>query len=139
MQCGGLLIFVVFSLLMSFACSKARPEDQAAKAALEFYQLLLEGKTPDFLSGKSLADTLPAGRRLQQTLAHEQYLKDITVKHGGLCGVALSANPPRYDSIAATEPSDRLVYAFLLLSFNDSTQEEISVPMVLVNGEWKMK
>ena len=106
---------------------------------MEFYKQLLEGNTADFLSGKALIDSLPEGRSRQQTLAHEQYLKDITAKHGGLCGVALSANTPRFDSIAAAAPSDRFVYAFLLLSFNDSTQEEISVPMVLVNGEWKMK
>ena len=32
-----------------------------------------------------------------------------------------------------------VVYAFLLLSYGDSTQEEITVPMVNVDGDWKMK
>ena len=49
-----------------------------------------------------------------------------------------------YDSLPADYRQQllkalHLVYAFLLLSYNDSTQEEITVPMVEVNGEWKIK
>ena len=54
-------------------------------------------------------------------------------QHGGLQSVAISSNVGRSDSTL------RLTYAFLLLSFRDSTQEEISVPMVERNGEWLMK
>ena len=132
--------FIGFISLMGFmSCKHATPEEQATEAALNIYQQLLEGNTAEFLNGKALVDSLPAGRNRQQTLAYEQYVNDISKKHGGLQGVTRSTNAARYDSIAAAAPFDHFVHVFLLLSFNDSTQEEITVPMVLVNGEWKMK
>ena len=60
-------------------------------------------------------------------------MADMVSKHGGLTDVAVSPNIGRRDT------SIHVTYAFLLLSFRDSTQEEIAVPMVEVDGEWRMK
>ena len=136
---GSIVLSVICYLSFSVACSRMSPEEQATEAALNIYQQLLEGDTAAFLNGKALIDSLPAGRSRQQALAFGQYVKDIAQQHGGLQGVTRSSNAARYDTIAAAAPFDHFVHVFLLLSFNDSTQEEITVPMVFVNDEWKMK
>ena len=94
---------------------------------------MLEGFPDGFLEGKAGYDSLPADYRQQLMKANEQYLQDIQQHHEGLHAVAISPNVGRRDSTL------HLVYAFLLLSYNDSTQEEITVPMVEVDGKWKMR
>ena len=120
--------------LMGFvSCGETSPEQQAAEAAQTYYNRLLEGFPDGFLEGKAGYDRLPADYRQQLVKANEQYMQDMQQHHEGLHAVAVSPNVGRCDSTL------HLVYAFLLLSYNDSTQEEITVPMVEVNGEWKMK
>ena len=65
--------------------------------------------------------------------ATQLYVDDIQRRHGGLQGVSVSPNVGRRDSTL------HLTYAFLMLSYNDSTQEEITVPMVDIDGRWCMK
>jgi hypothetical protein len=114
-------------------CSGSSSEQQAAEAAQGYYQRLLDGYPDGFLAGKAAYDQLPADYRDQLVKANEQYLKDIQQKHNGLRSVVVSPNVGRKDSTL------HVVYAFLLLSYGDSTEEEVTVPMVQVDGEWKMK
>ena len=51
----------------------------------------------------------------------------------GLSAVEISPNVGRQDTTL------HLIYAFLLLCYGDSTQEEITVPMVHHDGRWLMK
>ena len=60
-------------------------------------------------------------------------MEDMKQKHNGLRAVAVSPN------VGRTDTTLHVVYTFLLLSYGDSTQEEVTVPMVQVDGEWKMK
>ena len=127
-------VAIVFSVVMVMACSQSQtPEQQAAEAALSYYNRLLEVYPDGFMAGKVNFDSLPSDYRRQLVKATEQYVADMESQHGGLQSVAISSNVGRSDSTL------RLTYAFLLLSFRDSTQEEISVPMVERNGEWLMK
>ena len=131
-----LLAFSALLLALScwLSCSeKQSPEQQAAEAAQSFYQRLLDGYPDGFLAGRAVYDQLPADYREQLVKANEQYVKDMQEKHAGLRSVTISPNVGRADSTL------HVVYAFLLLSYGDTTQEEITVPMVLVDGEWKMK
>lgn len=119
---------------MAFAaCSKDSPEQQAVRAAVSYYERLAAGAPADFFAGKAGADTLPADYRQQLLEACRRYSADMEHKHGGLRAVAASSNASRRDT------SLGVVYAFLLLSFGDSTQEEITVPMVEYDGRWMMK
>lgn len=120
-------------LLALSACSKATPEEQAAKAAKAYYDRLVEGSPIDFLEGKADIDDLPVDFCEQLVTAHQKYIADVKRKHGGIREVRISPNVGRRDSIL------QLTYAFLMLCFGDSTQEEIVVPMVEVDGEWKMR
>ena len=126
------------ALLLTLNCwvscsEKQSPEQQAAEAAQSFYQRLLDGYPDGFLAGRAVYDQLPADYREQLVMANEQYVKDMQEKHAGLRSVTISPNVGRADSTL------HVVYAFLLLSYGDTTQEEITVPMVQVDGEWKMK
>jgi len=125
-------------LLLALSCwvgcsEELSPEQQAAEAAQNYYQRLLDGYPDGFLVGKASYDQYPSDYRQQLVKANELYMKDMKQKHNGLRAVAVSPNVGRTDSTL------HVVYAFLLLSYGDSTQEEVIVPMVQVDGEWKMR
>ena len=126
-----LLIFFLCSLL--WACSSGSPEEQAARAARTYYQHLVDDRPAEFLDGKIGADSLPADYRAQMLAAINQYRADMLDKHEGLSAVEISPNVGRQDTTL------HLTYAFLLLCYGDSTQEEITVPMVHHDGSWLMK
>jgi hypothetical protein len=131
----------LLSLCCWVSCSSQTPEEQAAQAALSYYQRLMEGYPDGLQAAKSDNDSLPADYREQRQKIFQQYAHDIEQKHGGLQAVSLSQNAARRDSfrIAGDDQWQQVVYAFLLLQFRDSTQEEIVVPMVQREGEWVLK
>ena len=124
-----------FSLLLIslVACNEVSPEQQAAEAAKSYYDQLVEGYAEGFLEGKAGVDSLPADYCDQLLEVYKQYIDELQHKHQGLQGVRIADNIGRRDTL------QHLMYTFLLLSYGDSTQEEITVPMVEVNGEWKMR
>ena len=139
-----------FSFLILYSCtSPLPPEQQAAQAARDCYQHLVDNQPIEFLEGKAGIDSLPNAYVEQLLQATRVYLDDIADRHGGLREVRISDNVGRRDTLPGihtpgakpTSPQTRtpLVYAFLLLCYGDSTQEEIVVPMVEQDGQWLMK
>ena len=128
------LLYIACVFLALSACmSKGTPEEEAAKAAQSYYALLVERHVNEFLDGRLLSDSLPEDYRLQLQQVYEQYVQEMDDKHEGIREVRVSENVARRDSVL------QLTYAFLILCFGDSTQEEITVPMVEQDGVWKMK
>ncbi len=127
------LVSLVVALLAFSACSTPTPEEAAAQAAQEYYQQLANGFPEGFLEGKQAVDSLPADYLEQLLPVCRQYVDEVQAKHQGIRQVQVSPNVARRDSTL------QLTYAFLLLSYGDSTQEEITVPMVEVDGKWLMK
>ena len=123
----------LMGLMGLVGCQEVSLEQQAAEAAQSYYQRLLDGYPDGFLAGKAAYDEMPADYRDQLVKANEQYMKDVEQKHDGLRSVVVSPNVGRIDSTL------HVVYAFLLLSYGDSTKEEVTVPMVQVDGDWKMR
>ncbi len=123
----------LMGLMGLVGCQEVSLEQQAAEAAQSYYQRLLDGYPDGFLAGKAAYDEMPADYRDQLVKANEQYMKDVEQKHNGLRSVVVSPNVGRIDSTL------HVVYAFLLLSYGDSTEEEVTVPMVQVDGDWKMR
>ena len=126
------LLFIALTLLMFCACSST-PEEQAARAARGYYQCMVDDRPAEFLQGKANADSLPDAYRAQLLMAINQYRADMLDKHNGLHEVKVS------DNVARRDTSLNLTYAFLLLCYGDSTEEEITVPMVERDGQWLMK
>ena len=78
------LIFYL-SLILLFSCSNTlSPEQEAANAALECYQYLVERQPDKFLEGKVGIDSLSKAYTEQLLQATRLYLSDIDAKHGGL-------------------------------------------------------
>jgi hypothetical protein len=86
-----------------------------------------------FLDARVGADSLPAIYRAQMKKVYEQFVSEINEKHGGIREVRISENVGRRDTVQG------FTYAFLILCFNDSIQEEIAVPMVEQDGLWLLK
>ena len=125
--------FFIFHLIILCACSSTTPDEQAARAARDYFQCLVDDRPAEFLQGKADVDSLPAGYRAQLLMTINQYCADMLDKHNGLNEVQVS------DNVARRDTSLNLTYAFLLLCYGDSTQEEIVVPMVERDGRWLMK
>jgi hypothetical protein len=123
----------LFLVLLAIGCTELTPEEKAAQAALSYYNRLLEGYPDGLLAAKANVDELPSDYRTELVKVYRQYAEDMRTKHQGLHHVSLSENAPRRDTV------QHLTYVFLLLSYNDSTREEIIVPMVERNGEWLLK
>ena len=124
--------FFILNLIVLCACSST-PEEQAARAARGYYQCLIDDRPEEFLQGKANADSLPDSYRAQLLKAINQYRAEMLDKHNGLNEVQVS------DNVARRDTSLNLTYAFLLLCYGDSTEEEITVPMVKHDGQWLMK
>ena len=133
--------FILTALLVALtACSSKSPEEEASQAALSYYNRLLQGYPDGLLAAKAGSDSLPGEYREQLKMSYHQYAKDIERLHGGLKAVTISDNPARRDSIRQNgDQFQQIIYTYLLLTFCDSTKEEITVPMIQENGEWRMK
>ena len=123
-------------ILLISACSKAPTAEEqvmedARAAAQIYYDFLVQGDYWQFLHGRAGTDSMPDGYREQLLTAYKQFMAQQREAHGGIAHA--DAQRARIDSTL------QLVQVFLLLSYADSTQEEIVVPMVEHNGEWKMK
>ena len=132
-------LFSLFTLFFFCACSDVTPEWQAASAAKDYYDCLKEGDVDGFLEGKAFVDSLPADYREQLQKTMEMYHSDLQQKHGGLHEVRISEEHYLNTKESCRDSVLHLTYAFLILCFGDSTQEEITVPMVEHNGQWMMK
>ena len=76
-------------------------------------------------------DSVPGDYRAQMMKACEKYRQELEQLHGGLATVTISN--------AKLDSTQQLMHAFLLLHFKDSVKEEITVPMVQLDGQWKMR
>ena len=114
-----------------WGCSGVSPEEAAALAAQGYYRHLAAGEYDKFLEGKAGADSLPEGYREQLLTGYRQFMAQQQRAHQGIREVQVSN--ARTDSVAG------YTSVFLILSFGDSIQEEIVVPMVEHDGRWRMK
>lgn len=112
-------------------CGKGTPEEQAMKVAADSYSSLMEGDYEDFLDGYAGMDSIPDSFREQLLVSYKQFMHQQKEVHQGLAGITATR--------ALMDSSLNVMQVFLMVSYADSTQEEIVVPMVEHNGEWKMK
>ena len=126
-------LFLLVLLFVICACSRQEqtPEEQAGIAAKGYYDSLLTGDFEGFLSGKAGMDSVPGDYRAQMMKACEKYRQELEQLRGGLATVTISN--------AKLDSTQQLMHAFLLLHFKDSVKEEITVPMVQLDGQWKMR
>ena len=129
---GRMGLVGLLSLIGLVGCTKAvSSEQQAMEAAQEYYEALLEGNYEDFLNGRAYMDSIPDSFREQLVVSFKQFMRQQENAHQGV----ESVTPTR----AEMDSTLHLMQVFLMVNYADSTHEEIVVPMVEQNGEWKMR
>ena len=123
---------VLLVALCFWACRGNQSAEEAAMEAVEdYYGSLLEGDYEAFLAGRADMDDAPASFREQLLVAYKQFLRHQQEAHMGVTSFSASR--------ATMDSTFQQMQVFLLVNYGDSVQEEIVVPMVERNGEWKMK
>ena len=125
------LLFIVLVFLALCACSSPTPEEMASLAAKGYYEHLLKGEYDKFLEGKAGSDSLPEAYREQLLAGYKQFMAQQNSLHNGINEIRV-INAKRDTILNYTN-------VFLMLCFGDSTNEQVSVPMIEHNGSWRMK
>lgn len=95
------------------------------------YEALSQGNYEQFLAARIDGDSIPDDYRAQLLTGYKQFVSQQTNAHGGIALVeALRAQ---------ADSTLHVMQVFLALHYADSTHEEIVVPMVEFNGQWKLK
>ena len=131
-----LFFLLLTGLLLLPGCESVSPEEKAmaeAKAAAQrYYDDLLAGHYEQFLDGWAGTDSLPVDYRSQLIAGYRQFMAQQAEAHRGIRSFSVN------DS-AHIDSTLHVIQVFLMLHFEDSVDEEIVVPMVEHNGQWRMK
>ena len=126
------ILALLLLITMFAACHNdglSREQRRARRAAERCYKLLRDNKYERFVDQIAYADQMsPEYRQQMQELIHESADKDQQA-HGKLLSVK---------AIGDTLMGD-LAHIYLQLVYEDSTAEEIGLPMVCIEGDWKMQ
>ena len=123
-RCGGGLLLVLL-----FACSGGHFTHKAArKSAEKYYTMLIKGNYKGFVSGYAGAEDWPEDYRSQLVDATAQFMTKNDMRQ-------LKSVKAISDSLL----EDSTAFVMLQLNFNDSTSEQIELPLVLQKEEWKMR
>ena len=115
--------------VVCFACSRGQYSHEAArKAAEQYYTMLINGNYKGFVEGYASSDNLPEDFRSQLVDATAQFMTRDDMR-------SLVSVKAISDSLLA----DSTAYVMLQLNFNDSTSEQIELPLVLQKEGWKMR
>ena len=124
------LALLLLALLV--ACSKElTPTEQAMEAVKENYTNLFDGRYEAFLKGRVGIDSIPDSYRGELLTSYKQFVIQQKQAHGGINSFVVTN--------AKADSTLNIMQVFLTINYADSMKEEIVVPMVEHNGEWKMK
>lgn len=129
-----LLFFImVLGGLGLSSCKKESPDPGyfAGIAAKGYYDLLLEGKYQEFVAGYQQRNRIPKGYQEQLLLNAQMFVEQQKEDHKGMRSVDIIS--------AKADTAHHVADVFLSLAYVDSTKEQIVVPMVQVDGDWKMR
>lgn len=123
------LVTLLTALYACVSCGQGVDEHAVVRAAAQqYYDSLLAGNYPGFVSGMAGTAHLPQSCRQQLVDMVAQYADEMKGKGGMAKAVATR------DSLM-----DSIAYVFLDVTFGDSTMEQVGVKMVREGGEWKMR
>ena len=124
----------LFLLISLFSCSEEQGDrftsESAQRAAQQYCALYTQGKTKEYVEGMVGSESFPPEYKemLQDVLA--QGAKELERK-GGVVRVEATS-----DTLYV---ADSTAYVYLDLVFTDSVHEQIGVPMVFQEGNWRLK
>ncbi|KGF32894.1 DUF4878 domain-containing protein [Hoylesella buccalis] len=125
-------LLYLFVAMVIVACTSSLDEGEvAARAAKEYYGYLLQGDVASFVDGHYRPDSIPDTYREQLITNTKMYVSQQNEEHRGIKDIRIVDTKTDMQKHAAN--------VFLVLSFGDSTSEEILVPMVESGGVWYLR
>lgn len=125
-------LLYLFVAMVIVACTSSPDEGEvAARAAKEYYGYLLQGNIASFVDGHYRPDSIPDTYREQLITNTKMYVNQQNEEHRGIKDIRIVD--------AKTDMQKHAANVFLVLSFGDSTSEEIVVPMVESGGVWYLR
>ena len=125
-------LLYLFVAMVFVACTSSLDEGEvAARAAKEYYGYLLQGDIASFVDGHYRPDSIPDTYREQLITNTKMYVNQQNEEHRGIKDIRIVDTKTDMQKHAAN--------VFLVLSFGDSTSEEIVVPMVESGGVWYLR
>lgn len=125
-------LLYLFVAMVIVACSSTPDQGEvAARAAKEYYGYLLQGDVASFVDGHYRPDSIPDTYREQLITNTKMYVNQQNEEHRGIKDIRIVDTKTDMQKHAAN--------VFLVLSFGDSTSEEIVVPMVESGGVWYLR
>ena len=126
------ILTTVLLAALLHACKEApKAEDVAAQTAKTYYEMLMRGDYDLFVDGTYRPDSIPASYREQLVANVKMYVGQQQEEHRGIRQVKVAG--------AQVDTARHRGDVFLVLSYGDSTSEQIVVPMVCQVGVWYMK
>lgn len=126
-----ILSFILTASILLLSCGEVKHDEEqtAAIAAERYYQLLPASQYAMFVDGMVGADSMPLDYRRQLTELVRKQMETRWQKHG------------EWQSITATNVEEQGDQAnvTLELRFADGTTDQIFLPMIYINNEWKMQ
>ena len=125
-KCAALLLMALL-----VACGSPSDEEVAGRTAKLYYEALLDGRYDDFVAGIDNRYAPSRSYREQLRASTKMFVARQEKLHHGITGFELET----------TEVGDsgRSANVFLIVSYADSTSEQIVVPMVQRDGLWLMR
>jgi hypothetical protein len=107
-------------------------EMRAGGVALECYRALYIQNQPEvFLKGRAIFDSLDEEQCHQLITFYKQHVLKMERQRGTVRNIDFSR--------AELDTTLHVMQVFLKMTYDDTTQEEIVVPMVEKGGEWRME
>ena len=128
----GIVGILGFLGLLGMSCGNPTAEEMASLAAKGYYEHLIHGEYEQFLQGKVGLNKHSEEEYWNQLRDNcHQFVHQQEQAHRGIHEV-------RFVN-AKTDTLQKYTNVFMMLCFGDSTNEEIVVPMVELDGRWYMR
>lgn len=120
-----------FMALVTASCivSACKKELSARETAEKYYGYLIKGDVDAYMRGMADYDSLPEGYRQQLRDMFLQHIDEEQKLRNGICAARAVG-----DTVC-----NEVTHVFVLLTYGDSTSEQVSLPMVLTDKGWRMK
>ena len=125
-----LLYFCFAIALISCLTAACKRELSAREAAEKYYSCLIRGDVEGYMQGMADYDSLTTEYREQLRDMFLQYLDYEERMRSGFISVEATRD---------TLIDERNSYVFVMVTYGDSTQEQLSLPLVLTDKGWRMK
>ena len=128
----GIVGILGFLGLLGMSCGNPTAEEMASLAAKGYYEHLIHGEYEQFLQGKVGLNKHSEEEYWNQLRDNcHQFVHQQEQAHRGIHEVRVVN--------AKTDTLQKYTNVFMMLCFGDSTNEEIVVPMVELDGRWYMR